>query len=154
MWADVPDAYGSTHKYDKLRAFLSCCFLSASSPGLLSNSTYTLNTMAFPGHLKLTFAPLLTSLWFLHASAACYFRSSSSVIRADEWNTCNNNSEIVAGGANLCCNYARDSVCGDGGLCRQDDGLFYVGGCTDSTYQDPVCRTSCSEYQSASSFEW
>lgn len=59
-------------------------------------------------------------------------------------NPCNN-TEIIPGGAQQCCNGDDDQICGTDRLCRNKKGLFYVGGCTDSTYRDPVCRSECSE---------
>ncbi|RMY48926.1 hypothetical protein D0865_07807 [Hortaea werneckii] len=80
----------------------------------------------------------------------CYTRYNNTV-RAEgaPWYVCNN-TQINPGGASLCC--YDDSLCGPDSFCGSTNigqgsykyGL-YVGGCTDGTYSDPVCRTTCSE---------
>jgi len=68
----------------------------------------------------------------------CFWRSSGQ-IHAINWYACNN-TRAIAGGAALCC--IEDSQCGQDSICLKDN-KYYVGGCTDGTYGDPVCRTSC-----------
>jgi hypothetical protein len=68
----------------------------------------------------------------------CFWRSSGQ-IHAIGWYACNN-TRAIAGGAALCC--IENSQCGQDSICLKDN-KYYVGGCTDGTYGDPVCRTSC-----------
>jgi len=69
----------------------------------------------------------------------CFWRSSGK-IRTIGWYACNN-TRATPGGAQLCC--IENSQCGQDSICLKDN-KYYVGGCTDGTYGDPVCRTSCS----------
>lgn len=84
----------------------------------------------------------------------CYWRSGSTVqAEVDGWFACNN-TKVDSGGAQLCCKTG--SQCGEDSICHgsyPDDpgsaGGWYVGGCTDMEYTDPVCRQDCSEFQKA-----
>jgi hypothetical protein len=77
----------------------------------------------------------------------CFWRSSGT-IHAIDWYACNN-TRAVEGGAQLCC--IGDSQCGQDSICLKDN-KYYVGGCTEGTYGDAVCRTDCSECSGVSSF--
>ncbi|KAI7208925.1 hypothetical protein KC333_g8945 [Hortaea werneckii] len=88
----------------------------------------------------------------------CYTRYNNTV-RAEgaPWYVCNN-TQINPGGASLCC--YDESLCGPDSFCGSTSigkgsynyGL-YVGGCTDGTYSDPVCRTTCTG-DGATWFQW
>ncbi|KAI7237588.1 hypothetical protein KC330_g3078 [Hortaea werneckii] len=98
-----------------------------------------------------TIFPLsLASLTLASEPRQCYTRYDNTV-RAEgaPWYVCNN-TQINPGGASLCC--YDDSLCGPDSFCGSTsigkgsyNYGFYVGGCTDGTYSDPVCRTTCSE---------
>ena len=77
----------------------------------------------------------------------CYWRRNDQVVIKDNlgWFQCNN-TEKTTGGAQLCCK--NGDRCGDDSICHTDkiDGsnsAFYVGGCSDGTYNDPICRKEC-----------
>lgn len=82
------------------------------------------------------------------SSQVCYWANQNTVSVEDAssaWFACNN-TQLRAGGAQLCC--LNGGQCGEDSICHtvssSDGGSgWYVGGCTDPSYQDPVCRTSC-----------
>jgi hypothetical protein len=78
-----------------------------------------------------------------NAADNCYWRSSNTInaMTSPGWFACNN-TQVQPGGAQLCC--IGGSQCGEDSICHSNTG-YYVGGCTDGSYGDPVCRTSCSE---------
>ncbi|KAI7277995.1 hypothetical protein KC345_g6212 [Hortaea werneckii] len=100
----------------------------------------------------------LASLALAIEPRQCYTRYNNTV-RAEgaPWYVCNN-TQINPGGASLCC--YDDSLCGPDSFCGSTSigrgpykyGL-YVGGCTDGTYSDPVCRTTCTG-DGATWFQW
>ncbi|GAB1736912.1 hypothetical protein NU219Hw_g8937t1 [Hortaea werneckii] len=100
----------------------------------------------------------LASLALASELRQCYTRYNNTV-RAEgaPWYVCNN-TQINPGGASLCC--YDDSLCGPDSFCGSTSigrgpykyGL-YVGGCTDGTYSDPVCRTTCTG-DGATWFQW
>ncbi|KAI7157777.1 hypothetical protein KC349_g5374 [Hortaea werneckii] len=100
----------------------------------------------------------LASLTLASEPRQCYTRYNNTV-RAEgaPWYVCNN-TQINPGGASLCC--YDDSLCGPDSFCGSTSigkgsynyGL-YVGGCTDGTYSDPVCRTTCTG-DGATWFQW
>ncbi|KAI6794109.1 hypothetical protein KC363_g5000 [Hortaea werneckii] len=104
------------------------------------------------------FALTLASLALASDPRQCYTRYNNTV-RAEgaPWYVCNN-TQINPGGALLCC--YDDSLCGPDSFCGSTSigrgpykyGL-YVGGCTDGTYSDPVCRTTCTG-DGATWFQW
>jgi hypothetical protein len=71
----------------------------------------------------------------------CFWRSDSQISAQDKWYACNN-SRATEDGAQVCCKSKEQ--CGPDSICLESRG-FYVGGCTDATYDDPVCRMSCSQ---------
>ncbi|KAM0705972.1 hypothetical protein Q7P35_007332 [Cladosporium inversicolor] len=73
------------------------------------------------------------------ASDNCFWRSKNQIHAADGWFACDN-TQVVGSRAQLCC--ITGSQCGQDSICLQNVS-YYVGGCTDDTYRDPVCRTSC-----------
>jgi hypothetical protein len=76
------------------------------------------------------------------ASDSCFWRSKNQINAMDDgWFACNN-TQVANGRAQLCC--IKGSQCGQDSICLQNV-KYYVGGCTDGTYGDPVCRTSCSK---------
>jgi hypothetical protein len=59
------------------------------------------------------------------------------------------NSSSVDGGAQLCC--MKGDTCGEDSPCHFTKEIantsgYYLGGCTDGPYSDPVCQSHCSEY--------
>ena len=78
----------------------------------------------------------------------CYWRRLDQVVIEDQgWFQCNNTQQ-TSGGAQLCCKDGDE--CGQDSICRTSDTAnsgseWYVGGCTDGTYNDPVCRKDCSK---------
>lgn len=78
------------------------------------------------------------------AADNCFWRSNRQINAMDSpgWFACNN-TEVRESGAQLCC--IAGSTCGQDSICMKD-AKYYVGGCTDGSYGDPVCRTSCSEF--------
>jgi hypothetical protein len=72
----------------------------------------------------------------------CFWRSYSQIRALSDWYPCNS-TRANEDGARLCC--LANSQCGQDSICLGDNN-YYVGGCTDGTYGDAVCRTSCSEY--------
>ncbi|GAB7334519.1 hypothetical protein MBLNU13_g06506t1 [Cladosporium sp. NU13] len=84
------------------------------------------------------------------ASDNCFWRSKNHINAMDDgWFACNN-TQVVNGRAQLCC--IKGSQCGQDSICLQNVN-YYVGGCTDGTYGDPVCRTSCTS-DSATWIQW
>ncbi|KAK1810847.1 hypothetical protein LTR12_014806 [Friedmanniomyces endolithicus] len=84
---------------------------------------------------------------FLPASTSadnCYWRSQYIINDVTGWFACNN-TQVKSGGAQLCC--LNGAQCGADSLCYMPGGTsgneWFVGGCTDRTYGDPVCRGSC-----------
>lgn len=81
---------------------------------------------------------------FSQSWATCYWRSSNKVGTPTDWSPCPN-TEKSPGGAELCC--INGAQCGEDSICHtqgSDGGSgWFVGGCTDGNYADPVCRTSC-----------
>jgi hypothetical protein len=75
------------------------------------------------------------------ATSNCFWRSNSQINALSDWYPCNN-TRAYEDGAQLCC--LANSQCGQDSICLGDNN-YYVGGCTDGTYGDAVCRTSCSE---------
>ena len=71
----------------------------------------------------------------------CLWRSNSQINPLPTWYACNN-SRATSDGAKVCCK-AKEQ-CGPDSICLEDSN-YYVGGCTDETYSDPVCRHSCSQ---------
>jgi hypothetical protein len=77
-----------------------------------------------------------------------YYRGSQNQPRpqprrtiASSWYACDN-SRATEDGAQVCC-MAKEQ-CGPDSICMVKNN-YYVGECTDATYGDPVCRTSCSQ---------
>ncbi|KAI6831842.1 hypothetical protein KC367_g5790 [Hortaea werneckii] len=104
------------------------------------------------------FALTLASLALASDPRQCYTRYNNTVrAKGVPWYVCNN-TQINPGGASLCC--YDDSLCGPDSFCGSTSigrgpykyGL-YVGGCTDGTYSDPVCRTTCTG-DGATWFQW
>lgn len=80
---------------------------------------------------------------------SCYWRRLDQIVVKDNlgWFQCNN-TQTSPGGAQLCCR--NGDRCGDDSICHSDaiaDSLsaWYVGGCSDGGYSDPVCNRNCSE---------
>ncbi len=59
---------------------------------------------------------------------------------------CGEASNVSSGGAQLCCvngdQCGRDSICHFSKPIANTSG-YYLGGCTDPTYTDPVCQHHC-----------
>ncbi|KAF2716044.1 hypothetical protein K431DRAFT_308099 [Polychaeton citri CBS 116435] len=98
-------------------------------------------------YTKLQRQALLALLAFAHValSQSCYWRSNDqTTVVSDGWFACNN-TQTTADGAQLCC--LNGASCGEDSICYTPTSSggsgWFVGGCTDPTYKDPVCRTSC-----------
>ena len=95
------------------------------------------------------FRHFIYALLFLFSQswATCYWRSLNNVGTPTGWFPCPN-TEKSPGGAELCC--LNGAQCGEDSICHiQSSGGgsgWFVGGCTDGNYADPVCRTSCSKF--------
>lgn len=80
---------------------------------------------------------------------SCFKRRLDHIAVADNFGYVQcNNTQHSDGGAQLCCK--KGDRCGDDSICHTDDiasGLssWYVGGCSDGSYEDPVCRKDCSK---------
>lgn len=101
------------------------------------------------GSRSLATAFVLCILSVLVRGQTCYWRRQDQVIFKDhgDWFACNNTA-THNGGAELCCR--NDSECGESSICKAPDegengSQWYVGGCTDKSYTDPICRKSCSK---------
>ena len=92
-------------------------------------------------------AALLTVATTAAADSGCYSRAIG-IIQAGDWIKCSNTA-VTLNGASACC--LPGSLCGEDSLCHTPESLstggnnWYPAGCTDPTYTDPVCRTSCSK---------
>ncbi len=74
----------------------------------------------------------------------CYWRASNTITPVSPgWFACNN-TQVQPSGAQLCC--ISGSQCGEQSICHSNTG-YYVGGCTDGSYGDAVCRTDCCEWR-------
>lgn len=89
------------------------------------------------------------------STPTCYWQSSSLVASEESggWFNCPN-SNVTIGGAELCCliggTCGPDSICHTTGTAIDDDDGWYVGGCTDPSYSDAICRTSCGKLHNTS----
>ncbi|KAK4543676.1 hypothetical protein LTR36_005321 [Oleoguttula mirabilis] len=102
-----------------------------------------------PPSLLATFSLPLAALFFclgdmVVADTAdnCYWRGNNTINAEPGWFACTN-TQVNPGGAQLCC--IDGAQCGEDSICHSVTGGWYVGGCTDATYGDPVCRTSCTD---------
>ena len=78
----------------------------------------------------------------------CFWKGGNNIVAEGYpgWFACNN-TQVQPGGANLCC--LNDSECGEDSICHYPNGSeggsgWFVGGCTDGSYNDPVCPRACS----------
>lgn len=97
------------------------------------------------------FAPFFSSL----AEATCWCRQDGNIIDCSTTETACPNSSSVDGGAQLCC--VSGDICGEDSLCHFNKLIantsgYYLGGCTDQSYNDPVCQGVCSKYYFEFSF--
>ena len=81
-------------------------------------------------------------------SAVCYQRSKGIIQVVSNNHYACNNTQISDAGHRLCCFTGDD--CGKESICHYthpaDGGSgYYVGGCTDPTYKDPICSQRCSK---------
>lgn len=101
--------------------------------------------------LTSSFAALLllgASTAFAQSNDTCYRKSNNQVRpQPSGWFACEGTEE-QSGGIQLCC--INGSECGPDSICRRegtgDDSRWYVGGCTDENYNDPMCRNDCSKF--------
>ena len=89
---------------------------------------------------------LLLAIEFASADQ-CYWKATDQARKDGNWFSCGTNTAQKSGGAELCC--MTGSECGEDSICRASSNgtagsEWYVGGCTDSTYNDPACRDDCS----------
>ena len=86
----------------------------------------------------------------------CFWRNSGGTVAesTDGWHVCNN-TKTTEKGASLCC--LNGSQCGEDSICHFPGGSqggtgWYLGGCTDGSYNDPICPKACSESHSLKSW--
>lgn len=95
-------------------------------------------------------AAILATLFFSSwVEAACWCRRDGEIIDCSTRETACPKSSSVDGGAQLCC--VTGDTCGEDSLCHFTKDVantsgYYLGGCTDQSYTDPVCQGVCSEY--------
>ncbi|EMD01304.1 hypothetical protein BAUCODRAFT_205161 [Baudoinia panamericana UAMH 10762] len=77
----------------------------------------------------------------------CYWRTNGTVVAENSgWYACGTGTRTGDGTEQLCCLVG--SYCGQDSICHFEDQQeggsgWYVGGCTDANYGDPVCRSDC-----------
>lgn len=76
----------------------------------------------------------------------CYVNTLSKIRSNPDFEPCGGSSDAGA----FCCH--KDDICLEDSICHftstqivQGTSGYYVGGCTDETYNDPACSRSCSE---------
>ena len=70
-------------------------------------------------------------------SDICYFRSGSNSFYPQYYGPC----DPMLSGISLCCGVG--DYCLPSGLCVTQSGIYYSGGCTDSTYENAICPNFC-----------
>lgn len=70
-------------------------------------------------------------------SETCYGHSSPNAVILPNYGPC----DPQAGSISLCCENSQ--TCLTNGLCVTDSGIYYSGGCTDSTYKAAICPSFC-----------
>lgn len=70
-------------------------------------------------------------------SQACYGHSSPNAVILPNYGSCNPQASSIS----LCCENGQ--TCLTNGLCVTESGVYYNGGCTDSTYKAAICPTFC-----------
>ena len=98
-------------------------------------------------HLVRLPVSLIPLLYFPLAEATCYVAAYGIVGEQPGWNACPGTASST-GGVETCCLSGSD--CGEDSLCHianadDPDNSWYQAGCTDSNYQDPICRNDCGE---------
>jgi hypothetical protein len=106
----------------------------------------------FNKHKMFAYSPaalLLVALSVLAeaSSDTCYLRIDDQIRVKHDWFACSGTSKTPSG-ASLCCQDG--DMCGPDMICRTPDvkegNEWYVGGCTDKAYNDPVCTQDCSKW--------
>ena len=108
-----------------------------------------------PQRLLFVAAILATFFFSSLVEATCWCRQDGNIIDCSTTETACPNSSSVDGGAQLCC--VTGDTCGEDSLCHFTKDIantsgYYLGGCTDQSYNDPVCQGVCSEYYFEFSF--
>jgi hypothetical protein len=95
-------------------------------------------------------ACLLFLLHFHEANATCYCKDFGEIVicGGNGQTTCENASSVDSE-AQLCCGIG--DQCGIDSLCHFTtpqalSSGYYLGGCTDPTFTDPVCSNPCGEF--------
>ena len=70
-------------------------------------------------------------------SEICYGHSSPNAVILPNYGPCNPQANSIS----LCCETGQ--TCLTNGLCVTQSGVYYNGGCTDSTYKAAICPTFC-----------
>lgn len=119
----------------------------------LSKGSTSLNTI-----LMLSFLVYFLLLNTASSQQICYTRALNTIVNERTgWFVCGDTA-ISAGGAETCC--LPGSRCGSDSLCHKPasenpgNNSWYIARCTDGTYQDPVCRLSCSELSALVASVW
>lgn len=89
---------------------------------------------------------IILALRLVEGQKTCYTSAFGEISLQPGWYACEGTA-TSPGGAETCC--LPNSLCGPDSLCRippsegKTTDNWYLGGCTDETYEDPVCRTEC-----------
>jgi hypothetical protein len=108
----------------------------------------TVGAMARPSCSKLLSLLLILPFVSLVASI-CYCVRDNDIFDCSSTETACGNASSVDTGAQLCC--VNGDQCGADSICHfakpiANTSGYYLGGCTDPTYNDPVCQKHCSQY--------
>ncbi|CAK4031565.1 Hypothetical predicted protein [Lecanosticta acicola] len=80
----------------------------------------------------------------------CFWKNSAGIVSESTqgWHVCNN-TKTTATGASLCC--LNGAQCGEDSICHFPGGSqggtgWFLGGCTDGSYNDPICAKACTDF--------
>jgi hypothetical protein len=134
-------------------------FVSLNFPPLLPTLLISsLSVVYRPRHYKAMTRPvfpvilsvLLSILPYVSlVTSNCYCVRDGQVIDCSGTETACSTPSSVDSGAQLCC--VTGDQCGKDSICHFTKQIantsgYYLGGCTDPTYKDPVCQQHCSQY--------
>lgn len=91
--------------------------------------------------LPISLLALLSLTSFVHGD--CYVAAYGLVAKQDGYSACPGTA-TSPGGVETCC--IPGSECGEDSICRSPNGgnnEWYVSGCTDPNYNDPLCTKNC-----------
>lgn len=81
-------------------------------------------------------------------SAASCYDMNGNILDSAAMSLCNPSATGKTDSHSACCNTVNHDACLSTGVCLASwssgsDSMFWVGGCTDSTWQDPACARYC-----------